>query len=452
MSDYVDHPFFNNMEKLKEILEGFDSSSLDAQNSENFMRFKKVIVFIDTLLENSDPDLVPKSVLDNANSNLSNCLSNINSFVSNKNISYLNQANKYIDNVLTSLKPYSLYDKKLRRSLREAINVYINEINSHLENIANTEDELLHAKELKSNIEEYYNELFTDKDADSESIQSKINKLFQKTEEQYNEINSFYNETLIDEDGKPSTKTEVQTAKLEILQDLNEARKRMVEVSTKIDDLDKLYIKIFGSEDAEGNRQGGLAEEINKKINDLDTYEKAQKKIHKQLHNDIENLLSGAVNTGLANAYQERRKSYKGPLIWWDFVFLSSLAGMFVGGYLTLKDFKDITETIKHLLEYAPLYIPTIWLAFYASKRRSESRAFEEEYAHKEALAKSFSSYKKQIEELGKANDELMEKLLSQTIDTISDNPTSRVLERKHGDNLPIIEMLKELKEKGSKK
>ena len=46
-----------------------------------------------------------------------------------------------------------------------------------------------------------------------------------------------------------------------------------------------------------------------------------------------------------------------------------------------------------------------------------------------------------QIEELEQQNQELMEKLMSKTIDTIAENP-SKVLDKKHGDSHPIVDMV----------
>ena len=71
-----------------------------------------------------------------------------------------------------------------------------------------------------------------------------------------------------------------------------------------------------------------------------------------------------------------------------------------------------------------------IWVAVYASKRRSENQRLEQEYAHKEALARSYISYKKQISELGKEDNVLLEKLILEAINAISYN-ASKTLDKK---------------------
>lgn len=73
----------------------------------------------------------------------------------------------------------------------------------------------------------------------------------------------------------------------------------------------------------------------------------------------------------------------------------------------------------------------------------------EQEYAHKEVLAKSFQSFKKQIDNLGNntGDVELLKKLLSTAIDTMSFN-ASATLDGKHGEQMPITsEMIKLVKQ-----
>ncbi len=89
---------------------------------------------------------------------------------------------------------------------------------------------------------------------------------------------------------------------------------------------------------------------------------------------------------------------------------------------------------MNNLLFKLPLYVPLVWLALYASKRRSENQRLEQEYAHKEALAKSYSSYKQQIKELKQEDQLLLIKLLDSAIAAMANN-ASDVLDKKHGDS-----------------
>ena len=102
---------------------------------------------------------------------------------------------------------------------------------------------------------------------------------------------------------------------------------------------------------------------------------------------------------------------------------------------------EDVWVTFNLLLQKLPLYAPVIWFAIYASKRRSESQRLEQEYAHKEALSSSYGGFKQQIEELEEEDQKLLKKLLDSSIETISNN-ASKSLDKKHGDGMPIQNLM----------
>ena len=113
--------------------------------------------------------------------------------------------------------------------------------------------------------------------------------------------------------------------------------------------------------------------------------------------------------------------------------------------FSTLKNLSSIEEITKYILYSLPITLPLIWVAVYASKRRSENQRLEQEYAHKEALARSYISYKKQISELGKEDSELLEKLILEAINAISYN-ASKTLDKKHGDGTILNEITQSIK------
>jgi hypothetical protein len=41
-----------------------------------------------------------------------------------------------------------------------------------------------------------------------------------------------------------------------------------------------------------------------------------------------------------------------------------------------------------------------VWLAFFASKQQAQNKRLQEEYAHREAMSKSFAGYKREAEKL----------------------------------------------------
>jgi len=468
ITSFENQQFHTNWNRIKEKIDNANIDSASVQFQEDFARFVKVFNFIDSLFENFDPELIPKNLLDNLNNQTSDCFTQINAAIANKNYSNLNSANTYLDQILTSLKPYSLYDNKLKRSLRTAIRAYISEIDTHLKNIPNTQEEYDKAVELREKIESYYNEIFIG-DEETNAIKEQISSILTSINEQFDEIESFHTRLLID-DEEESLSTQIENAKKSIDEDTEEAKELLTETSSKVQELKEFYFKIFGTPNEEtGVLEGGLKQELDTRLKELDEYKNNQTKAFETLISDkikaleeyeaeqkerIENLykkieehLPGATSAGLAKAYEKRRKFYQFPIFTWNVVFVIAMLIMIYFGYKNLQDVKSWEDALKHILHYTPIYLPAIWLAIYASKRRSESRALEEEYAHKEALAKSYSSYKLQIEEIGGEDKGLIEKLLDKTIDTVSDNP-SKVLDRKHGDNTPALDIVEKIADK----
>ena len=91
-----------------------------------------------------------------------------------------------------------------------------------------------------------------------------------------------------------------------------------------------------------------------------------------------------------------------------------------------------------------------LWAALTVSKRRSEMHRLAEEYAHKEALAKSYDGFKKQIIELGKEDNQLMAGLLAAMLKAVSLN-AAKTLDGKHGEKMPVQEVIEETVKSGAK-
>lgn len=477
IDNFSNHAFNAIWKDLKDKLEECEVDETIVGNVEELARLKKVIAYIDNTLGNLEPELVPLSFLDNFNTQSAECRNQINNYNSNKNIGYITNANSNADNLLSYIRPYLLSSKDLKKPLLGAVRAYINEIDKHLGKITDTEAEHKKVKQFREEIEEYYNILF--ESDEEESIQQQIATVLKNAEEKYDAINKFHDETLVDGTNE-STQTVIAEAKKDILRDAKEANEKLVDVSSKIEKFDKFYIKIFGSKDEDGKVTGGLEKEIEQRIKDLESfkieqekiynkemasrleslkkYEKDQQANNKNLFEQIESLLPGATSAGLAKAYQEMKDSFNKPTENWNKIFIGSIAVMFFATFLSFIDigiikdnvttwfaFKqmgDFESTLNSLLFKLPLYAPLIWLAIYASKRRSENQRLQQEYAHKEALAKSYVSYKMQIDELQQVDKKLLEKLLDSSINTVAHN-ASETLDKKHGDSTPIQETIK---------
>ena len=112
--------------------------------------------------------------------------------------------------------------------------------------------------------------------------------------------------------------------------------------------------------------------------------------------------------------------------------------------YIEFVDISNHINLLNNIFYKLPILGSLLWLAFFASKRRSEDRRLQQEYAHKEALTKSYHSFKKQLDELQSKDDEMMKSLLSTTIHAIAFNASS-TLDGKHGDKFPLHEITEKI-------
>lgn len=90
-----------------------------------------------------------------------------------------------------------------------------------------------------------------------------------------------------------------------------------------------------------------------------------------------------------------------------------------------------------------PFILPAIWLVLFVSRRRNEAQRLAQEYAHKEVLAKSYESYKQQIEKLSKEEqNKLLPILMANMLKAIALNP-AETLDKNHKEPTPMEEVIK---------
>ena len=447
---YKSNDFHNKWELFKTEFNKFNIKEIvDIEIIDEYNRLGKVIIFIDSYLKLIDPELSPENLLDNSRSYLENALNYFNSFINNGTINYIRATNDYIDQLVNGLKNLNILMPKISsRSVSSMVQEYTDTIKKALEDI--------NLEKIKTDVKEIYrlkNELMDDED----NIEDSVKDLFEEIKEKYTKITEFHDEALVDEKDYISIKTEILDAKKDILNDINLTKKSLTEANENLEELEKFYVKIFGKfNEEEGKRIGGLEQELatkkkeleefkNDQINKLNELKEEHGSKHKAFEEEIEKLLEGATSVGLANAYSVERKRFRWPIIIWNGVFVVCLFAISILSFVTLKNLSSIEEIAKSILHSLPITLPLIWVAVYASKRRSENQRLEQEYAHKEALARSYISYKKQISELGKEDSELLEKLILEAINAISYN-ASKALDKKHGDGTILNEITQSIK------
>jgi len=441
----------NKIETIRTILD--DINVQDISNEDNkveFLRYKKNFSILEDIIENVEPELLNANIKGFTDSS-QNSLNNLINFKDNNtHTEYISESNNYLDVMSNFIRPFILHRKRLKNSLAKAIEEYVETIEDHLHNINEFKDELQEAKKYTEDIKLYHSEVLDENN--EESIKFKIDTIFQDIESKKSEIYKFYNELLSD-DKNISIKTEILEAKDEIDSTKEESKGLKQDIediftnsSKTLKELKEFYVEIFGEiNDETEERLGGLEQEIKKRLSDISKLEirhenliKEHKEKYVNLEEEINSLLHGATNVGLAKSYSENKDKFEKQTNFWNKFFIGTMVAIFVFGiYLVVE---EISIDTQHIFKYSPLYVSVVWLALFASKRGNESMRLEQEYTHKETLARSYMSYKEQIESLEKdGKNELLQKLLESTTATISQNP-NHVLDKKNTEQHPAME------------
>lgn len=320
----------------------------------------------------------------------------------------------------------------------------------------------------KSELEEVLNQAKTSRDkiialerellgssGESGSVKMKITEIYNTLESKRAAIVDFHDKLTKGDTAESSIELQINTAKDKAVETAKKLAQRYDETHEIFENLNAFHDKIFGKKDAVGNSIGGLEQEFDHKRKTLDDITDEHKKVYEAQVVEIENLLPGATSAGLSDAFSKMRLSFDKPIKWYSGIFYFALAGIFMcGAILVVKSissagiefnqYSNPQQLLNNLLLKLPFLIPLLWLAIFASKRRSENIRLQQEYAHKEVIAKSYEGFKKQITDLGGKNDQLMVELIAKAIIALSFNP-STTLDGKHGDKPPFIAAVEKL-------
>lgn len=466
---FKNHPFQAVWESIKKNIENETVDDVTVITSVNELaRLKKVISYLDGALSTLDPELVPQSTWDNFHSQSNACLQQITNYRSNRNIQHIVNANGHADNLLTYIRPYMIAPKSVGTVLSKALKNYANNMDQYLEQFQKKSNDLLleiggyrdecselnkEIIDINSKVQEFGNELFGN-DEKVEGVKDKITDLTAQIESMHSQISDVYDEILVGDEKNISTSKAVTKAKEAVLAKQTEVEELLESVTVEVNDLNNFYIKIFGvkSNDDDEVTEGGLENELNVRLKALSDFESKQSIKYKALIEKIEELLPGATTAGLASAYLEMKNSFNNPIRNSSIVFYIAIAVLVLAAgflaidtagindkgesYIKFVEFNQWDMVLKGLIYKIPFYGPIIWLAYYASKRRSEYQRLQQEYAHKEALAKSYDSYKKQLLEIDDKDQTMLQAFLTKAIDAIAFN-ASATLDGKHGDKMP---------------
>lgn len=283
-----------------------------------------------------------------------------------------------------------------------------------------------------------------------QKIKEEINNTKNDILKQYKYINEKYKLICEDNEEKISLYTQITNTKIDI-------EKQLQDLSNKINSFNKFYDEAFGELEGEGNaRNAGLRKELQdlkKQFQDyietqkkaFESYEKEKKSKFAEIEKDIKKLLGGATNGSLAHSYEISKKSYRWPIVIWNILTMGSILCIAYTSYASFKDIKlnDYMSILSLVALRLPIYIPLVWLGIFSTRRRNEIKRLQEEYKHKETIAKTYYGYQEQMAKLSDSEKakELQERLMSNLVDMINQNPNT-TLDKIKQENAPMIDLI----------
>ena len=451
--------FLKEGEGLKEAVHRLvPFENMDEDATKNLARLKKTILYIDQLLKSCDPELMPIDAFPNFSELVGQIHEDIKGFLENKAIEKLTEANTKIDSIIKTLpvfffnpnvhlevtvkaiKSYSDTIDKQTKIIISKVEKSVNETKNYEEKSSELCQKI---DESQKKIESLERTFFEEIDGQP-NLEGKANNLLEKMNESHSKIKAYHSELTSEDEDNPSIMCKIkksQETALKNSEDIIEQKKSSEEAVSELKDFHK---KVFGEKNDEGELEGGLKKELEKHEEELCLFEKKQTKIYKKLKDQIEALLPGATSAGLASAYKDIKDDSKKSVKNFSTIFYSSLAGLFSVAAISIGLLTYGVIDKVDLVYPIPLIPPILWLVQFSSKRRSEEKRLEQEYTHKEALAKSYVGFKKAIDDLGASDKDLRKQLLETVIKAIAFN-ASTTLDKKHGDKMPILELLEGL-------
>ncbi|MGY8829061.1 conserved hypothetical protein [Pseudomonas sp. 9AZ] len=469
--EFDQHPFKTIWPELLEVVAPLDVDDQTVSTTvEELARLKKVLTFVDSIITNADIELTPKKVWANCHNQADACLQQVRAYESNRNAAHLVQANEHADNILTYVRPYMVSPEQALEAYGAAVQAFSNQISAYVDSfqkrtskiqkeLAGAVDKIIGKQQeievIEQRVKQFDEYLFVGVDG-NDSADAYIKQMVSSVESDHKEVETLHQKLL---QGPESTSEKVTGYASDIYQLRDSLNELLASSTSKHKELESFYERIFGRPMADDDeiQDGGLKQELDVRLEQLDRHETEQKIRQEALFTSIESLLPGATSAGLASAYKSLKEHFKRPIAQYTQAFYASMLALFLGGLALVLDSVTISpfhikfvevmsweEMLRTLLARSPIVIPVVWIAIFSATRRSQYERLQQEYAHKEAFASSYESYKKQLQELQVDADELQRELIAKAIEAISFN-ASITLDGKHVEKLPMHQLLEKI-------
>ncbi|MCW9023094.1 MAG: hypothetical protein OQK73_00285 [Gammaproteobacteria bacterium] len=240
---FNNHPFGSAWTAVKSLALDKELEKSDRDDAiKEIARLNKVIAYVDSVLEEVDPELMPAPTLDAMNKHATNCQNELNSFSSNQNIGHLTNANNHIDQIiiLVNQTPFALTGQQ-KGAMSQAAIAYSEVIDEHLSRLKDAVD--ANVGDVEGNVSEI-NTKITKLSASLEELEAEIKTVAQTIEKQSAEFNTQFQ---VSEKSR-SDKFETVAVKLQEKAD-SEFEKLSVKAGTVLEVLGKFHddaAKVFG--------------------------------------------------------------------------------------------------------------------------------------------------------------------------------------------------------------
>lgn len=170
-----------------------------------------------------------------------------------------------------------------------------------------------------------------------------------------------------------------------------------------------------------------------------------QNDIHQKV---IQETIENANRLGMAASFKKRKDELSKPYWAWGIATVVTICVLIYSSYSVFTILKDKPFSYDYLLVRIPIFASFVWLGWFCAKQFGFVSRIREDYSYKYAVSMAFEGYKNATKEI---NEEMLENLLTLTLQNISSNPLS-IYETGSNHGTPINEILSNWTKKGKVK
>ena len=239
---FNNHPFLGIWSTLEVLIKDEKYDEIITENFiEDLARLRKVIVHLNSIIKNIDPELFPYHHLASMQSQTQACINELNAYSGNGNTGHLQNANNNADQLLIMFQqlPSSLYSLS-SESVNEAVSAYSTTIGSYLEQYKNSiEDNVTEAQERLETL----SGSITEKETKLQTLTQELSTVKQAIQQQTTEFNTQYQTSESERAGKFTKAYEKYEENVDIkFKELATKSSKIIEVLVNLqDDASKVY-------------------------------------------------------------------------------------------------------------------------------------------------------------------------------------------------------------------